>query len=87
MSKFSTTCNDLTGIQIHDACQIDKAIGCPYIRDIAAPYRIGAFRCELFIQDILEFVTETGIYGGDHLQSYPLGSNPHFLHVLFNSTS
>lgn len=63
-----------------------KVIGRPDICDIAAPYRIWTIRSKLFIQDILKFVAEIGIYGSDRPRFHPLGPDPHFLHIFPNST-
>ena len=66
--------------------QIDKVIGRPDICDITVPYRIWAIRSELFIQDILKFIAEIGIYGSSYPWFHPLGFDPHFLHIFSNGT-
>ena len=40
----------------------------------------------MFIQDILEFMTEIEFCGGNHPWSFPLGSDPHFLHIFSDDT-
>lgn len=74
-------CNDLSCVQIHAACQIDKAVMSPNISDVRTPDGIWRFRVKVFVQDVVEPVAEIGVSCSGSPGFYPLCLNAHFLHV------
>lgn len=68
-------CNDFSCVQVHDACQIDKAVMSPNISNVCTPDGVGTFRIELFIQNVVKLVAEIRVSGGGSLRLYPLCLN------------
>ena len=74
-------CNDFSCVQVHDACQVDKALMSPDISNVCTPDGVRRFRVELFIKDVVELAAEIGVSCSGSPWSDPLCFNAHFLHV------
>lgn len=74
-------CNDFSCVQVHDACQVDKAFMGPDISNVCAPDGVRGFRVELFIKDVVKAAAEIGISCGGSPWLDPLGSDTHLFHV------
>ena len=74
-------CNDFSCVQVHDACQIDKAVMSPNISNVCTPDGVGTFWIELFVQNVMKLAAEIRVTGGGSPRLYPLCLNAHFLHV------
>ena len=48
--------DDFTGIQVHNAVKVNKAVNGPNIRNVGAPNGIGTVRIELLVKDVVKFV-------------------------------
>ena len=74
-------CNDFSCVQVHDACQVDKAFMSPDISNVCTPDSIRRFRVKLFVKDVVKLAAEIGVSCSGSPWLDPLGFNTHLFHV------
>lgn len=74
--------DDLAGVKVHDAGEVNESVRRPDVGDVRAPDGIGTLGIELFIKDVVKLFAEIGITGGGDPGLDPLGFDPHLTHIL-----
>ena len=74
--------DDLAGVKVHDAGEVNESVRRPDVGDVRAPDGIGTLGIELFVKDVVKLFAEIGITGGGDPGLDPLGFDPHLTHIL-----